>query len=264
MKHTILLAESEKAPHPDTACCARICDDYIREARLIQASLIPTQPLRHPSVEIAFRFTPFFEVGGDFLDFFPLPKGRIGLYLGDVVGKGLPATMYGALVMGILRGIHKEDTNTGDVLSLLNRRLLQRPFPDRFCATLYAVFEPSTRTLAFSNAGLPFPLRVSSLQCLPLGQGGFPSGLLPSASYDQYVFQLSPGDSILFATDGLHESLNPEGIEFSSTRMVELWTECQPKSATESLDHLFDGLFHFSKGTPPHDDITAVVLKVLA
>ena len=264
MKHTALLCENESASHPQTTCCARICDDYIREGRLIQSSLIPSGFFHHPAVEIAFRFTPFFEVGGDFLDFFPLPKNRIGLYLGDVVGKGLPATMYGALVMGILRGIHKADTNTGDVLSLLNQRLLQRPLPDRFCSTIYAVFEPSNRTLAFSNAGLPFRLHASSAQCQPLGHGGLPSGLLPAASYNQHVVQLFPGDAVLFATDGLHESLNPDGVEFSSARMSELWAECNFKSASDSLDHLFNGLFHFSKGIPPHDDITAVVLKVLS
>jgi sigma-B regulation protein RsbU (phosphoserine phosphatase) len=264
LKLTALLPDTESAPDSKDVSYARLCDDYIREARLIQTSLIPTDALRHPSVEIAFRFTPFFEVGGDFVDFFPLPHGLIGLCLGDVVGKGLPATMYGALVMGILRGIHKADTDPSAVLSLLNQRLLQRPLPDRFCSTLYAVFDPSSRSLAFSNAGLPFPLHASSAECKPLGVGGFPSGLLPSASYEQHVVQLSPGDAILFATDGLHESVNPEGTEFSSTRMAELWAECQFKSANESLEHLFDGLFYFSKGTPPHDDITAVVLKVLA
>lgn len=263
MKHTSLLFENESAWHVQTTCCARICDDYIREGRLIQSSLIPSGVFQHPAVEIAFRFTPFFEVGGDFVDFFTLPGNLVGLYLGDVVGKGLPATMYGALVMGILRGIHKAGTGTDTVLSLLNQRLLQRPLPERFCSTLYAVFDPSNHTLAFSNAGLPLPLHVSSSKCQPLGQGGLPSGLLPSAS-EQHVAQLSPGDAVLFATDGLHESLNPEGVEFSSVRMAELWAECQLKSANESLDHLFDGLFYFSKGTPPDDDITAVVLKVLA
>ena len=79
----------------------------MREARIIQSSLMPTAPLCDYSIEIAFRFTPFFEVGGDFVDFLRLPDGLVGLYLGDVVGKGLPATMYGALVMGTLRGIHK-------------------------------------------------------------------------------------------------------------------------------------------------------------
>jgi phosphoserine phosphatase RsbU/P len=235
----------------------------MREARLIQSALLPTAPLRNSGIEIAFRFTPFFEVGGDFVDFFRLPDGLIGLYLGDVVGKGLAATMYGALVMGTLRGIHKSGIDTSTILSLLNQRLLQRPLPGRFCSTLYAVFDPPTRTLAFSNAGLPFPLHASAATCQPLGEGGLPSGLLPIATYEQHIVQLSPGDAVLFATDGLHESRNPEGFEFCSDRMSELWADCRSKSAAESLDHLFDGLHAFSHGTPAHDDITAAVLKVL-
>jgi len=245
-------------------CCARICDDYIREARLIQESLIPTAALCDPSIEIAFRFTPFFEVGGDFVDFFRLPNGLIGLYMGDVVGKGLAATLYGALVMGTLRGIHKSGIDTGSILSLLNQRLMQRPLPGRFCSTLYAIFDPPTRTLSFSNAGLPFPLHASSTCCQLLGEGGLPSGLLSTATYEQHLVQLAPGDTVLFATDGLHESCNPAGVEFSSTRMSELWAQCQFKSAAESLDHLLDGLTDFSEGAPPHDDVTAVVLKVLS
>ena len=186
-------------------CCARICDDYIREARLIQESLIPTAALCDSSIEIAFRFTPFFEVGGDFVDFFRLPNGLIGLYMGDVVGKGLAATLYGALVMGTLRGIHKSGIDTGSILSLLNQRLMQRPMPGRFCSTPYAIFDPPTRTLSFSNAGLPFPLHASSTCCQLLGEGGLPSGLLSTATYEQHLVQLAPGDTVLFATDGLHE-----------------------------------------------------------
>ena len=74
------------------------------EARRIQASLLPTGSLRGPSFEIACRFSPFSDVSGDFADYFDLPNGLVGIYVGDVVGKGLPAAMYGAMVMGTLRG----------------------------------------------------------------------------------------------------------------------------------------------------------------
>ena len=259
-----LFPETEPNSRMEVPTCGRVCDDHMREARLIQGSLLPTASLRDRGIEIAFRFTPYFEVGGDFVDFFRLPDGLIGLYIGDVVGKGLPATMYGALVIGILRGIHKSDIDTGMVLSLLNQRLRQRPLPGRFCATLYAVFDLSTRTLAFSNAGLPFPLHASATECRPVGEGGLPSGLVSCATYDQHIIQLSPGDAVLFAIDGLHESLNPEGVEFCDARMSALWAECQSKCATESLDQFFEGLHAFSNGVQPHDDITAVALKVLS
>ena len=242
--------------------CGRVCDDYIREARLIQSCLLPAGPLTDNSVDIAFRFLPFREVGGDFVDYFRLPDGLIGLYLGDVVGKGLPAAMYGALVIGTLRGIHKTGTDTATALAMLNQRLLQRPLPGRFCSTLYAAFDPAHRTLAFSNAGIPFPLLKSTSACQSLGQGGIPSGLMPAAAYDREVVQLSPGDSVLFATDGLHESRDHEGVEFGAQRMAEIWAQCQSESADQSLDYLFAGLRDFSHGNGPHDDITAVALRV--
>jgi sigma-B regulation protein RsbU (phosphoserine phosphatase) len=239
------------------------CDVHSREAKLIQSSLMPAQGVCHESVEIAFRFAPFAEVGGDFLDFFCLPNGFIGIYLGDVVGKGLPAAMYAALVTGTLRGIHKSGTDTASVLERLNERLLQRPLPGRFCSTLYALFNPSTLELIFSNAGMPLPLLVSGTACQQLGEGGLPAGMFPGATYERNFVQLSKGDCVLFATDGLHELLDPDGIEFGATRMEGVWAECGHKSATESADFVFAHQTAFSNGILPHDDVTAVVLKVL-
>lgn len=252
-------SESLKESFP----CECICDQQAREAKLIQSSLLPTKGLCHKCVEIAFRFIPFSNVAGDFADFFRLPDGLVGIYLGDVVGKGLPAAMYGALVMGTLRGIHKTGTDTAHVLGLLNERLVQRPISGRFCSTLYALFNPATRELIFSNAGMPHPLLISGTACQKLGEGGFPSGMFQGATYERHVVQLGPGDCVLFATDGLHELRNREGVEFCTAQMQDVWAQCQCKSATESLDFVFDRQLAFSDGSPPDDDITAVVLKVL-
>jgi serine phosphatase RsbU (regulator of sigma subunit) len=251
-------AKSVTAPRE---CC--VCDEHTLEAELIQSSLLPAKGLRHESLEIAFHFVPFAEVGGDFVDFFPLPDGLIGIYLGDVVGKGLSAAMYAALVTGTLRGIHKSGTDTGSVLERLNDRLLQRPLPGRFCSTLYALFNPATRELIFSNAGMPLPLLVSGAVCRPLGEGGLPSGMFPGATYARHVVQLGAGDCVLFATDGLHESCNGQGEEFCAAQLEEVWAQCGQKSADESADFIFDRQAAFSGGSAPHDDITAVVLKVL-
>ena len=231
-------------------------------AREIQYSLVPTGNLISAGVEVAFRFSPFAEVGGDFTDFFQLPNGLVGLYLGDVVGKGLAAAMYAALVMGTLRGINKTGEDTAAVLALLNKRLLVRPITGRYCATLYALFDPITRQLTFSNAGLPHPVLVSNGRYSRLGEGGLPSAVFSGTSYDKYTVRLAPGDSVLFATDGLHELRNQRDEDFSWDRLGELWCECARKSADESLDHLFEGAKSFSNGSGPHDDITAVALRV--
>ena len=242
--------------------CGRVCDEHAREAKLIQSSLLPVKGLCNESIELAFRSIPFADVGGDFADFFCLPNGLIGIYLGDVVGKGLPAAMYSALVTGTLRGIHKTGTDTACVLACLNQRLLQRPISGRFCSTLYALFNPATRELTFSNAGMPLPLLASTTTSL-LGEGGLPSGMFPDATYQSHVVQLGAGDCVLFASDGLHELRDRDEVEFCPSQMREVWAQCGHRSAPESLDFVFDRLLAFSEGAVPHDDITAVVLKVL-
>jgi phosphoserine phosphatase RsbU/P len=192
-----------------------------------------------------------------------LADGLIHVCLGDVVGKELPAAMYSALAMGTLRGIHKTGTDTAKFLTLLNQRLAQRPIPGRFCSTLYAVFNPASRELTFSNAGIPLPLLVSGGACRQLGEGGFPSGMFPYAAYVQHVVQLDPGDCVLFASDGLHELRNPEEVEFGTTHLGEAWSQCHQKSALDSVGFIFECQRAFSNGNAPHDDIAAVVLKVL-
>ena len=232
------------------------------EAMQIQRSLLPAGPLLGSTFEVFYRFLPYGEVGGDFADFFTLPDGQTGLYIGDVVGKGLPAAMYAALVMGMMRGIHKSGLGAAEALALLNQRMIVRPVPGRYAATLYAIFDPETRELTFSNAGLPQPVLVSASGCTRLGGGGFPSGLFPAAEYELHSVQLAPGDTVLFATDGLHELRDANNADFSWDKLADIWKRCHGLSANESLDYLMDEAQRFARDGCQNDDITAVVLKV--
>ena len=246
-----------------TVWASPITEYECEEARQIQLSLLPGEPLAAPSHEIGYRFSPYGGVGGDFADFFALPSGRVGLYLGDVVGKGLSAALYGALVMGLLRGIHKEGTDPASALTLLNKRMLVRPVMGRFAATLYAIFDPASRTLTFANAGFPLPLHASRTACASVGEGGLPSGLFPHASYENYSVQLSPGDAVLFASDGLHELRDRYDADFSHGRLAEIWSQSYNRPTEESLGFLFEEARAFSEdGSDQRDDITALVLRV--
>jgi phosphoserine phosphatase RsbU/P len=246
----------------DKRCCDHICGADTIEAREIQQSLIPSGGLKSNRFEVAFRFSPLTEVGGDFADFFTLPNGLIGLYVGDVVGKGLSAAMYASLVMGMMRGINKTEAEPADVLALLSRRIRVRPVMGRYCATLYAVFDPATNELKLANAGLPYPVLVSSVGVSQLSIGGIPSGMFPGTTYEQEVVRLTPGDVVLFATDGLHEMRNQSGEDFSWNQLGKTWSNCAQKSADESLDLLFEGVKQFALHSEQKDDITAVALKV--
>jgi phosphoserine phosphatase RsbU/P len=246
----------------DTSSPDRTYEEVKDEARLIQDSLLPGGTLRGPSFEVAYRYQPLIEVGGDFADFFQLPNGLIGLYVGDVVGKGVTAALYAALVMGTIRGINKTGEDPATVLTLLNKRLRVRPVPGRFSSTLYALFDPVSSELTFSNAGIPLPLLVSSSGCRPLGEGGFPSGMFSDVTYEIHKVRLRPGDTVLFATDGLHEMRNDKEEDLSWGKLAEIWKACIRKSADEALDFLFDEVRTFSRNGRHHDDITALVLKV--
>jgi serine phosphatase RsbU (regulator of sigma subunit) len=243
------------------ACCHH-CEGEKDEAVQIQQSLLPVGNLKDPLFEIACRFSPFAEVGGDFADYFQLPDGQVGLYIGDVVGKGITSAMHGSLVMGMLRGINKTGEDTASVLAMLNRRLLVRPVRARYCATLYALYNPETRDLSFSNAGIPRPLLVAASGCRSLGEGGLPSRLFPGSEYETHTVRLAPGDMVLFATDGLHELRNPAREDFCLERIYDVWAKCRGRSAEDSLDYLFEGARSFSQGVNLHDDITTVALRV--
>jgi len=232
------------------------------EARLIQDSLLPRGTLRGDAFEIAFRYAPLGEVGGDFADFFNPPNGLVGMYMGDVVGKGLIAAMYASLVMGTIRGINKTGEDTGAVLALLYEPLRVRPVPGRYSSMIYALFDPASGVLTFSNAGIPLPMLVSSDGCCTLGEGGFPSGMFADVSYEIHSVQLSPGDAVLFATDGLHEMRNEQNKDLSWGKLEEIWKQCRCKSADDCLDFLFDEVRTLSGSACSHDDITAIVLKV--
>ena len=244
----------------------RLVDEQVwafemEEARELQRAMVPVEPLRAHPVEVAHHFRPHSNVGGDFLDYFKLSDHTVGLYVGDVVGKGLPAALYAALAVGTLRGINKTGEPPTGVLELLNRRLRMRCIRGRHCAVQYAVFDPATRLLSYANGGLPGPLHVSAQGCRELCVGGFPSGLFDVADYDLGQVRLEPGDSMLFITDGLTEAYNPRGEQFCMERLVRVCEENHSATAEALLRHTFAALDQFVDGHPQHDDMTAAVLK---
>ena len=234
----------------------------VGEACLIQKLLLPREPLRTPCAVMSYLMRSHGDVSGDFLDYFCLADGRLGLYLGDVVGKGLPAAMYAALAMGTLRSIHKTGEMPASVLELFNKRLMVRPVPSRYTAVQYAVFDPATLQLHLANAGLPFPIHLSANGCEPMACSGLPSGLFESAQYDQATFQLGPRDAVLFATDGLCEATDGHGRQLDTSQLVRICGMLDYSTPDLLLQNVFESVEHFSKGTQ-NDDMTAVALKVL-
>ncbi len=211
--------------------------EELEEARSIQAEMLPAESLHAGPVTISHEFKPIAAVGGDFLDYFQLTDGTFGLYLCDVSGKGLPAALYAALSVGTLRGVHKTGTSPSEALATFNRRLLMRGMPRRHAAIQYAVFDG----------------------CRPLELSGIPPGLFPDTRYETLTVRLSPGDSVLFCTDGITDAFARNEEQFGVERLQELCSNKRHLSPAELLSKIFSAVEEFSRGREQHDDMAAAL-----
>ncbi len=240
---------------------ARVREYELEEARQLQRAMVPEEPLHDHTVEIANQFRPVTTVGGDFLDYFHLSDCTLGIYLGDVVGKGLPAALYAALVVGTLRGINKTGEHPSAVLEMLNKRLYMRTIRERYCAVQYATYDPDTTLFRYSNAGLPGPLHLTARGCDVLSEGGIPAGMFPDVGYQEHTLRVDPGDSVLFITDGITDAQDSQGQQFGIERLAEVCSKLRAESAPSLLGRIFAELDRFVAGYPQYDDMAAAVLK---
>jgi len=234
-------------------------------AREIQRQLLPTGAREVPGLDLAAGYVPARELGGDFYDFLPYGRGRLGFMVGDVSGKGTAAALYGSLAIGTVREIVVDHAcEPASMLALLNQRLVAARLDSRFIAMLFAVYEASTRKLTLANAGGPYPLLVRKGEVQAIRLEGVPLGLIPDTQYDETTIDLEPGDVVLFASDGILESENAAQEEFGPERLKEIlsaisqWDSAQ--AITEQILAATDG--HSGAGLAPHDDRTLVVLRV--
>jgi sigma-B regulation protein RsbU (phosphoserine phosphatase) len=247
------------APEAELQALEKLRDQELEEARTLQSMMLPTESLSVGGVTIAHQFQPVSVVGGDFLDYFQLSDGTIGLYLGDVSGKGLPAAMFGALAVGTLRGVHKTGTPADQVLVTMNRRLMIRGLPMRHTALQYALFDPRTREMQISSAGMPGPLHLSREGCRLPEMSGIPPGLWPCANYEATVLRLEPGDSVVFCTDGITDSMNAEEEVFGTAQVVAICSQHLGAPPAELLHGIFSAVGRYSRGCDQHDDMAAAV-----
>ncbi len=234
-------------------------------AREIQRGLLPNGAREVPGLDLAAGYVPARELGGDFYDFLPYGKGRLGFALGDVSGKGTAAALYGSLAIGMLREhVVTHLCPPAEMLATLNRRLLNARFDSRFIAMLFATYDGPSRSLTLANAGGPYPLLARDGCVQPIRLEGVPLGLIPDTEYDETTVELTPGDVVLFASDGILESENAAQEEYGPKRLSALLSGfSQGDSAQKIAERILaatDG--HSGAATPPRDDRTLVVLRV--
>jgi sigma-B regulation protein RsbU (phosphoserine phosphatase) len=243
----------------------RRLQEDLATAREIQRQLLPTGAREIPGIDLAAGYCSARELGGDFYDFLPYGQGRLALVLGDVSGKGTAAALFGSLATGIMREhVVEHPCPPAEMLAMLNERLFAARLESRFIALVFAVYDAVTRRLTFSNAGSPYPRLLRNGHVQELRIEGVPLGLFPENKYEEISVDLQPGDTLLFASDGILESENHDKEEFGPERLdAVLRTITLEHSASDVADQVLNATDEFSgKGYAPHDDRTLLVLRV--
>jgi len=190
-----------------------------QEARAIQQSLLPKSAPSIPGFLISGLSVPARAVGGDWYDFIPLDHGRWGLVLADVAGKGTAAALLMSATRGMLRSLAEAVCTPGEVLTKLNR-LLVEDFPaGRFVTMVYAVLDPARRTLVFANAGHPAPLLITDGKSQFLDtERGMPLGI-GTGDFSESQISLPEGSRLMFYSDGISEASNLQQEEYGLIRL---------------------------------------------
>ncbi len=237
---------------------ARI-EQEMRTARVIQLSLLPKERPRLPGWRIATYYQAAREVGGDLYDFLPFEDGRLGMVIGDVTDKGMPAALVMASARSMLRAASRATDSPGEVLARVND-LLSTDIPAKmFVTCFYAILDPGSGRLRFANAGHDLPYRQHVGSAYELRATGMPLGLMPGIRYEEQEVILDQNENILFYTDGLVEAHNPGREMFGFPRLRSLLAE--HTDGASLIDFLLNELKCFTGDEwEQEDDITLLTL----
>jgi sigma-B regulation protein RsbU (phosphoserine phosphatase) len=242
----------------------------IRFAQRVQAALLPMElPKRLKHVDVAARFAPALELGGDLYDFLAPEPNSLVVAVGDVSGKGVPAALYSAFAGELIRSrtfrrrYAPERFSPAGVLASTNTILHERQLEEYYCTLCYALFDFKRRTLTLANSGLPYPIRCSGDSVSQIVLPGVPLGSFAGSSYDELSFDLAAGDVFVFCTDGVFEANDALEREFGAERLLEVVSDVRSKPARQIVDTIFSAVQDFRGDTPPNDDMTAVAVKVI-
>ena len=235
-------------------------------ARQIQLSVLPDVPPVYRGCELAARIQPARAVGGDFYDFIPLSHGRLGVVIGDVTDKGMPAAIFMAQTYALLHAEASRNSSPQRALQRVNQYLLGMNARGLFATILYGILDTHTRQFSYARAGHEMPILYlpdRGARLLPHTDGQ-PVGILEDPVFDEATVRLGPGGALLLYTDGVSDQINPDGERFGVERLVETFARYPGPSADAICDGLLHALDEYRGGAPRFDDVTLVAIKIEA
>jgi sigma-B regulation protein RsbU (phosphoserine phosphatase) len=232
------------------------------KAREIQEGLLPKKIPQVRGLEVVGAWQPASVVGGDYFDVLKFSETKIGICIGDVVGKGISAALLMANLQASFRAFASEEVSPGNLVGKLNDVVANNIAADKFVTFCYCTIDTTENRLTYASAGhWPPILFHKSGEGVFMREGGAPLGIFPNRNYEDTGLPLDSGDRLVLYTDGLTEAMDSDEQEFGERRLVELVSRNIALSAAELLAAIRKEVVGFCNGNF-HDDFTLVVVAV--
>lgn len=250
------LAEVEQAE--------RLMASELEQAAEIQRQFLPAAAPILPGLDLAGYNAACRTVGGDYYDFLPYSDNRVGIMIGDVAGKGMPAALMMTSLQAKVQALAEMPGDPAVVVARLNRSLAATCPRNRFVTFFFSIIDASSGDIAFCNAGHNPPLLVRADGRIERLEGGGPVlGILPAMTYERQQCHMDPGDLLVLYSDGVTEAANPAGEEFED-RLPELAAKFRDRTAAEIVEAIHEAVKEWIAGQAPADDVTVVVARRVA
>ncbi len=234
----------------------------LTQASEIQQSLLPSKAPYVEGYDLGGYNLPCRTVGGDYFDFTHHPDGRLGLVVGDVSGKGLPAALMMSSLQARVQMLAETQPDPASAITILNRNLAQRFPTGKFITFFYALLEPESGRLTYSNAGHNYPLVIrANGEVEQLPGSDMVLGILPSVHYQLLQAELRPGDTLALYSDGVTEARSCEDEEFGESGLANFLVQSRSATCAETIRGLAAHVRGWCGGINFHDDFTILLVK---
>ena len=243
----------------------RIAEE-LRVAGVLQTAILPNAFPDEPDYAIHASMTPAREVGGDFYDFFPVGPagaGKVAVVIGDVSGKGVPASFFMAVSRTVVKGLAQGGLAPGRVLAEANETLCRENPLDLFVTVFCALLDTATGELLYANGGHNPPYHLAAdgtVTPLPL-TGGVALGVMDGLTYKEERLNLAPGEGVFLFTDGITEAFDGEGREYGEKRLIRCLGDAAALDARAVIERVTADVAAFTGDAEQSDDLTCLSLR---